>query len=79
MLAAKSPSKPNAAIDCLLAAVCSIFCELSLQINFEAGKTEMFVKYRGRNSSEAQKALRDAKYVSALPPWGYAPNCPACP
>ena len=52
-LLAPGPKKLDEYIDKTLIAVIRIFQILRLSVNFNAGKTEAMIQYRGKNSSKA--------------------------
>ena len=70
MLTASSPAALDRAIDVLLAIVTRVFDLLRLEINWKPGKTECFLRYRGRQAAAKLQARRtgpDSSLVVAVP------------
>lgn len=57
MLAAPSPKQLSLAINLLLDELVSIFAAFGFHINWSAGKTEAFVRFRGKGAADATRKL----------------------
>ena len=69
VLLAKSPDLLDSAINVLLGSLVSVFSSFSLAINWDPGKTEMMLKYRGKGAARALEKRRrpDGTIAVALP------------